>query len=388
MDAPAFDAIRFVRPALRSIAFCFSVVLISSMTLVKPAHASGTVASINTYFVAGSGFGGYINAATPAAACGDGGSQVTGPVVTQISSSQWQCTYTYVDNGTNFLMWVFYVSPACPVNSTGTVTCTCTDPYVPDSTATSCVPVPVVTCAAPSVSDGAGGCACNPPNRINSIGECTACPVDPLTTPPFSDACSKVLENINSTQAQKDAACGALTDKLKTGMACFRDKLSGISPSIPLSITSDIRSVAYQAHLREVWDKMEILVKKIAKDPALQTACATRRAEFAAEKGCDNAGSCESKSCSAASDNGQRSHCLKGRPADANPNDAQHTQGNAFDVSEDYTINPLQDVLDAGNPQQDIQQFLDAPTNCGLTWGGTFSDNYDPIHFGVRRTAP
>ena len=74
--------------------------------------------------------------------------------------------------------------------------------------------------------------------------------------------------------------------------------------------------------------------------------------------------------------------------ADANPNDAQHTQGNAFDVSEDYTINPLQDVLDAGNPPQDIQQFLDAPKDCGLTWGGTFSDNYDPIHFGVRRPAP
>lgn len=269
-------------------------------------------------------------------------------------------TYGGCQNG--YYYWT--ASSSCPAHTTSTTPpCTCNTGFVPDPTATSCVPVDT----------------------------CTA--VAKLTPLPANDACANVLENIHSTQAQKDAACGALTDKLKTGMACFRDKLSRTNDIVtgnptPLVVTSDIRDIAYQAHLREVWDKMEILVKKIAKDPALQTACATRRAEFAAEKGCDNAGSCESKSCSAASDNGQRSHCLKGRPADANPNDAQHTQGNAFDVSEDYTINPLQDVLDAGNPQQDIQQFLDAPTNCGLTWGGTFSDNYDPIHFGVRRTAP
>ena len=71
MDAPAFDTKRFVWPALQFFVFCFLVVLISSMAMVKPAHASGTVASINTYFVAGSGFGFYRYAATPAATIGD-----------------------------------------------------------------------------------------------------------------------------------------------------------------------------------------------------------------------------------------------------------------------------------------------------------------------------
>lgn len=43
--------------------------MISSMTLVKPAQASGTVTpTLNTYYVWGSGFGNYVNAATPAAA--------------------------------------------------------------------------------------------------------------------------------------------------------------------------------------------------------------------------------------------------------------------------------------------------------------------------------
>jgi hypothetical protein len=275
---------------------------------------------------------------------------------------------------------------SCPANSSGTSTCTCNINYTPDPTGTSCVPVPVVTCVAPSVPDGAGGCACNPPNRINSIGECTACPVDPLTTPPFNDACANVLENIHSTRAQKDAACGVLTDNLKAGMACFSDKLSRTNDivtgnPIPFVVTSDIRDIAYQAHFREIWDKMQLLVKLMKDDPAMQTACAARRAEIAAEKGCDNAGVC--KSCYSESAT-QRSHCLKGMPADPNPNDAQHTQGNAFDVSATYTIAPLRVALGALRPPQNIPLFLDAPTNCGLIWGGMFITNKDPVHFLAR----
>jgi hypothetical protein len=168
-----------------------------------------------------------------------------------------------------------------------------------------------------------------------------------------------------------------LTDKLKTGMACFRDKLSGLSPAIPLKITSDIRDIAYQAHLRQVWDRMEDVVRWMRRNPTIQAACAARRAEIAAEKGCDNAGVCTS--CSAASA-AQRSHCLAGRPANPSPNDAKHTQGNAFDVSQTSTIDPLQAVLGGRTPPQNIPQFLNAPTNCNLSWGGTFND---PVHFYV-----
>jgi hypothetical protein len=188
-----------------------------------------------------------------------------------------------------------------------------------------------------------------------------------------------VLENINSTQAQKDAACGALTDKLKSGMACFENKLTNMSPSLPLKVTSDIRDIAYQAHLRDIWDKMEALVA-LEDDPVKRTACATRRAEIAAEKGCDNAGPCDSNSCYVSSIS-QRSHCLKGRPAKPSPNFAQHTQGKAFDASEDSTITPLQEALDARDPPQTIQQLLDQPPNCNLIWGGTFTTNNDPVHF-------
>ena len=43
MDAPAFDAKRFFRPALRSVALHLSIILIPLMTIVKFAYAEGTV---------------------------------------------------------------------------------------------------------------------------------------------------------------------------------------------------------------------------------------------------------------------------------------------------------------------------------------------------------
>ncbi len=151
--------------------------------------------------------------------------------------------------------------------------------------------------------------------------------------------------------------------------------------SIPFAVKADIRNLAYQAHFREIWDKMQLLVPLMKDDPTMQTACAALRAEVAAEKGCDNAGACTS--CYPSSGT-QRSHCFKGRPALPDPNGAQHAQGNAIDVSEASTIDPLKAALAGRNPPQKIQQFLDAPTNCNLIWGGDFTNNYDPVHFQVR----
>lgn len=242
----------------------------------------------------------------------------------------------------------------CPVHSTGTggnppTGCICNIDFMPDLTATSCVPV----------SD---------------------CPIPGLT--PFNDACSQALENLSSTQAQKNAACGTLTPAMQTGQTCLESKLAAMTPvAIPFVRTADVRSVAYQAYFREIWDKMEDLVR-LESDPAKHAACAARRAEIAAEKGCDNAGSCAG-ACYAPSAT-QRSHCFRGIPANPDPNGAQHTQGNAIDVSRTGTIEPLQVALATRTPPQTIPQFLDAPTNCNLIWGGTFTNNYDPVHFLAR----
>ncbi len=249
----------------------------------------------------------------------------------------------------------------CPDNSTGTPPlCTCDNNYEPDSTKTSCVPV-------------------------------LKCPVEALKTFPEDDACALALENLQSTQAQKDAACGTLSQAMKDGKACFADKLSainipGTTMPIPLKVTAEMRNLAYQAHFREIWDKMEVLAQLMKKNSSMKTACEARLAEIAAEKGCNNAGPC--KSCYSESAI-QRSHCLIAMPALPNPNDAKHTQGKAMDLSLTRTIKPLNKVLKSRNPPQNISQFLDAPSTpypngCGLIWGGTFKTNKDPVHFFVR----
>jgi hypothetical protein len=355
MDAPAFDA-RFVRPALRSIAFCFSVVLISTMTMVKPAHASGTVASINTYFAASSGFGNYVNAATPAEACDHFAKspQVTGPVVTQISSSQWQCTYTYVNtgtswDGTNFLMWVFYVSPACPANSSGTVTCTCNINYTPDPTGTSCVPV-------------------------------STCPVKPLTTPPFSDACSTSLERGHGVDVNNK--CGTLREPdMAAAASCIADKIhKALGYNVYTVPSSTIRTVAYQDHLLEIWTKsqrLDTIMNSVVFLPEIKQACVPVNVDVGNEK---------------------VQHGITHQPSSSG-DAAPHVQHRAIDVPEAVanalmdqvttyttTTNSTGDVTTTitGDVEDYMHSATDNPPACdpNLSWGGRFKKpKRDPVHF-------
>ncbi|MFZ5502337.1 MAG: hypothetical protein ACOY3V_02215 [Pseudomonadota bacterium] len=65
------------------------------------------------------------------------------------------------------------------------------------------------------------------------------------------------------------------------------------------------------------------------KRATMQVACTSRRAELAAEKGCDHAGKCIlANDCTA----GGRNHCFKARPAKPDPL-AGHSKGQAIDIS-------------------------------------------------------
>jgi hypothetical protein len=202
---------------------------------------------------------------------------------------------------------------------------------------------------------------------------------------PSTDNCATTLERYNSTQAEKDAACGTLTTDMRTAVGCFRDKLANVNnpatgQPIPLVITADIRNVEYQRHLREIWDKMEDVVRITRNNPALQTACASRRAELAAEKGCNNAGPCAPCPLPTAT---ARNHCFDSRPAQPDANIAMHTQGRAIDADRVQTVDPLQSALIWRVPPRTIQGFLDSPPNCNLRWGGFFTP-IDRVHFELR----
>jgi hypothetical protein len=203
-----------------------------------------------------------------------------------------------------------------------------------------------------------------------------------------NDACAQALENISSTEAQKEAACGALTPAMQTAVNCFTGKLAQTNnPATgnPISLvrTSNRRSNAYQRHFREIWEKMEELVELMERNPAMQTACAARRAEIAAEKGCDNAGKCATCYPPTAT---RRSHCLTGEPTRPTANGDSHTNGTAIDADREQTVKPLKSALATRTPPQTIQDFLDAPTPtaCGLRWLGPPPNN-DEVHFQVPR---
>ncbi len=204
-------------------------------------------------------------------------------------------------------------------------------------------------------------------NQATETVVVTECPVPPLKPLPANDACTASLEK--GLGVDVDGACPKLSDNMKAQMQCFADKITATnvtaSPQIPYAgPTATYRTTAYQAHLREIWDKMIDLDLPANKK---NEACKTRRAEIVAAKGCNGG------------------HCLEFRPAD----DSKHSIGQAFDISKSTIQGLLQELTPLPPPAMSrlqkkqeqiflIANWLAQPTACNLTWGGSFNDR---VHF-------
>ena len=197
MAAPAFDTTAIVLPALRSFALFIAAIVIAPMALVKPAHASGTVAKPSgTNYV-------YVDPNT-----GSTGGDGTQPTIQQVIAETLVCNGRYTDvyamtpclaaaTGYGYQsywhwagFWALHLSAtsynsialgakfggvaACPVNSTESAmgTCTCNDPYVPDTAGTSCVPASSCPDHASRTSPDAP-CACDAGYQFDAAG--TSC---------------------------------------------------------------------------------------------------------------------------------------------------------------------------------------------------------------------
>ena len=132
----------------------------SLLVMVQPVRADGVVSAVT---VKGWCFNttsctGY--AASPEASCIANGWPAAGAAI--IEGWQYQCLW----NGAYYGTWThaFNVSSSCPVNSTGTTTCTCNAGYSPDATATACVAP-----ACPVYGSEAGSYYVNTGDTINSI---------------------------------------------------------------------------------------------------------------------------------------------------------------------------------------------------------------------------
>lgn len=194
------------------------------------------------------------------------------------------------------------------------------------------------------------------------------CPVADLT--PIENIPPNGPDVLPLTQLleQSRGADLALTTDAQTGMQCFVGKASGIG--ITAAITSGTRTIAYQNHLVDVWDK--IIQHNNVTDSATWEACRQRREKVIAEKGCNSSGGCEG-ACTAGS------HCIRYQPA---VNNSRHTTGKAFDVSQ-VTVASLLNGLAAQQPPQSMSELLANPTACNLIWGGDWIPP-DNVHFELH----
>jgi hypothetical protein len=134
-------------------------------------------------------------------------------------------------------------------------------------------------------------------------------------------------------------------------------------------VTSTIRTLAYQAHLRNVWDKFWELKGKVESDPTIQQSCQTLITKVEGEMGfhLTQNPTIKREQCSASLG---RAHCIRSGPAQTDP---KHTRNIAFDISSDAVTN-FEDSL---TPPRTVQEEANT---CGLTWGGTFTP-IDEVHF-------
>lgn len=191
------------------------------------------------------------------------------------------------------------------------------------------------------------------------------CPVEPLT--PIDQLQPNGPDVLPLTQLleRTRGADLALTQETETARQCLIGKASGAG--VTVRTTSGTRTIAYQNHFIEIWNKM-MEHNNYEDDPVVWEACRSRREEIIAEKGCSS-----SQGCVGACTPG--SHCIRAEPA----TDSRHPDGRAFDVSEN-TINSLRANLAALQPPQSISQLLTSPPACNLNWGGSFN-NPDNVHF-------
>jgi hypothetical protein len=203
-------------------------------------------------------------------------------------------------------------------------------------------------------------------NQATGTIKVPGCPVPPLTeVKDILPNGSGVLPLTLELERTRGAGLALLPDA-QAGVNCVKTKEPGAI------ITGGTRTLAYQAHLKEVWDKSIELNKS---DNLKNKACQPLRDRVEAEKGCNGG------------------HCITYPPAI----DSNHPKGTAFDVSK-VTIYgllgklrppppppPTPPLTQAQQAQADIKLIADwlaSPVTCNLVWGGGFQ-NPDIVHFQI-----
>lgn len=207
------------------------------------------------------------------------------------------------------------------------------------------------------------------------------CPIDDLSTDPkdpkglkaFSKQFNETPEQAELTQNLEEGMNGysLLSPETRNAEQCLAGRIASelLQENSRYKVTATVRTLAYQAHLRKVWDKFFELQNKIKKKPAIKQMCPALIAKVEGEMGfrIDQDPTDSNLECTAAG----RNHCIVQQPAAADP---KHVKNLAFDISR-CTVRNFQNIL---LPPRTMATEANA---CKLTWGGTFRPKPDPVHF-------
>ena len=223
------------------------------------------------------------------------------------------------------------------------------------------------------------GCTNNPVAGTIRVPGCT---VSDLT--PIADLSALAGETPEQTQLTRQLEGGMdgyslLSTSTQQAEQCLAGRINTVvgPPSTSgYQVTSTIRTLAYQEHLWEVWDKFWELKRKVDKDPSIQQRCQTLITKVEGEMGfrLTQDPTDKNESCNTALG---RAHCVRYEPATDDP---KHVAKIAFDIPP-MTVKKFELVLWL-NQMIDSTVQKEANT-CGLNWGGTL-DSPDPIHFLLR----
>lgn len=215
-------------------------------------------------------------------------------------------------------------------------------------------------------------------NSAQGIIKVPGCPVQGLTPLDLlSKSNSETPEQAALTQQleQKIDGYSLLSNATKSAEQCLAGRIQSVLGDPAQSgyqVTSTVRTLAYQAHLREVWDKFFELQGKVAGDPSLKQRCAVLITKVEGEMGfhlnqdpTDDQQHCDFTL--------YPDHCIVQRPARTDP---KHVKNVAFDIHLD-TVTDFQDSLTSPNT---VETEANA---CSLTWGGTFNPK-DEVHFVLK----
>lgn len=209
-------------------------------------------------------------------------------------------------------------------------------------------------------------------NEATGTIKVLGCPVGDLTDIPTLSALAG--ETPEQTQLTQDLEGGMdgyslLSPATQTAEQCLADKINA-TPVSGYKVTSTVRTVAYQQHLRNVWNKFADLKSRVESDPSIQQRCQTLITKVEGEIGfrLTQDPTNENEACNTALG---RAHCVRHEPAGANP---KHTQNIAFDIPL-TTVTGYKKWLRQQTTPNTVGQEA---STCGLAWGDSFGD---PIHF-------